>query len=82
LSADLVRKSLDMVIPKSMLNSQKGDQWEEQIVKSFEEQNLKELSVEEAQDQFLMLLASYELMFASYFIVSRRKHVSLRSGIR
>jgi hypothetical protein len=33
-----------------MLNSQKGEQWEEQIVKSFEEQNLKELSVEEAQD--------------------------------
>ena len=51
-------------------------------MRSFEEQNLKELSVEEAQDQFLMLLASYELMFASYFIVSRRKHTSIRAGIR
>ena len=29
-----------------------------------------------------MLLASYELMFASYFIVSRRKHTNLRTGIR
>jgi hypothetical protein len=29
---------------------QKPEQWEEQIVKSFEQQNMTELSIEEAQD--------------------------------
>ena len=33
---------------------------------------MTELSIEEAQDQFLVLLASYEFMFASHFVVTRK----------
>ena len=43
---------------------------------------MKELSIEETQEQFLLLLGSYEFMFASYFVVSRRKNALNRVGMR
>ena len=33
---------------------------------------MKDLQLEEAQDQFLTLLASYKFTFASYFVVKRK----------
>lgn len=46
----------------------------------FEQNSLKELTAEEAMEQYLTLLASYKFTFASYFVIRRKPLSSLGSG--
>ena len=43
----------------------------------FEKQNIKELTIEEAQEQFLTLMASYSYSFGSHYVVRRKPPQSL-----
>ena len=47
-------------------------QWDQKILQCFEEQNIKDLTIEEAQEQFLTLISSYKYTFGSYFTVKRK----------
>lgn len=49
------------------------ESWPEKIHAAFEAHNLKELTLQEAQDQYLTLLQSYDFMFGSYFVVRRQR---------
>ena len=83
LTKEIIKKNLDYCVPKS-LQKDKGisRQWEMRILNCFEKQNLKELQLEEAQDQFLTLLASYKFTFSSYYVVKRKPVHGSSEGFR
>ena len=43
--------------------------WVAKIQKDFERSNLRELSIEEAQEKFLNLFSQYSLAFSSYYVL-------------
>ena len=47
-------------------------QIESKILQCFDQQNIRDLTIEEAQEQFLTLISSYKYTFGSYFIVRRK----------
>ena len=49
-------------------------------MKCFEQLNIKDLAMEEAQEQFLTLISSYRYTFGSYFIVRRKPPQGLLLG--
>ena len=47
----------------------------------FEINNLKELTAEEAMEQYLTLLASYKFTFSSYFVIKRKPMSSVGGSL-
>ena len=65
---------MDFCVPLPIQKTQKTQFWVDAIKSYFESAKLAELSLDEAQDNYLKLAAQYELMYASYFVVSRKGH--------
>jgi hemerythrin superfamily protein len=59
LTQEIIKKHLDYGVPASTRKLQKDSEWLGQIVKTFAEHNCNELSIDEAQDQFLTVLAGF-----------------------
>lgn len=70
-----ISKNLDYCLPFSLQKDKlMCKQWDMRIMLCFEQLNVRDLTIEEAQEQFLTLISSYRNTFGSYFIVRRKPH--------
>jgi hypothetical protein len=51
------------------LRDKPQEYWITKIQKDFERNNLRELSIEEAQEKFLNLFSQYQLAYSSYYVM-------------
>ena len=83
LTKDIIKKNLDYCVPKSLQKDKSiVKQWEMRILTCFDKQNLKDLQLEEAQEQFLTLMASYKFTFGSYYVVKRKPFHGSEEGFK
>lgn len=73
LKKEEVQKHMDYCMPQSFQRDRAFMKTADQkIMLCFEQQNIKDLTIEEAQEQFLTLISSYRFVFGSHFIVKRK----------
>ena len=69
LGKELIVKNIDYAVPGSFLREKSLEYWVSKIQKDFDKNNLRELSIEETQEKFLMFFAQYHLAFSSYYVL-------------
>jgi len=69
LSKELVIKNIDYALPATFLREKPQDYWVTKIQRDFDKNNLKELSIEEAQEKFLNFFSQYTLSYSSYYVL-------------
>ena len=78
LKPEEIRKSLDYCVPYSIQKDKKlMTSWDQKIHQCFEAENIKDLTIEEAQAKFLTQYSSYPFTFGSYYTVRRKPPMGL-----
>ena len=73
LKREEIKKNLDYCVPYSILKDRKlVENLDQKILQTFELENIKDLTIEEAQAKFLSQYASYQFTFGSYFTLRRK----------
>lgn len=69
LGKELVVKNIDYALPSTFLREKPQDYWVLKIQRDFDKNNLRELTIEEAQEKFLNIFAQYALSYSSYYVL-------------
>ena len=69
LSKELVVKNIEYALPSTFLREKPQDYWVLKIQRDFDKNNLRELTIEEAQENFLNIFAQYSLSYSSYYVL-------------